>query len=850
MESPKHLAAARGRSLATGPLAFALALALALATPSVAQDPAAAPQVDALRAQLAAHPYFSKVDYTIDDSYERVIFVLERPPQAKPDYYGAIVRQLVPYVSELEKVFVAEYAEQLELKRRADFPRTVIAILGSKENYESAFPRVTGVRTEFSRAHFDPETRLAITYEDHFAEQPDPKDRREAVLHEFVHALQFAYFAGKGLMPAPQWFNEGLAEFRSVTRTTAAQLIDPDIDAYHIRIVAALLARPEFRPLIAPIRELVDIDGPGYLEVVRSAAQRAGRRSADPQFEQLATTAFYAQSCILAYFLHNGADGRYREATRDYVGRVMRGERGVESFGQAFKDFDLDAVERDFFAFVGAEMKLRNWAPAALDAVARGSSAITGTAEASASADVPAFDFTRLDWRPEDWQARMAHAVQLAAAGRFVEAGTAVGGVQAPESEAAFVQRATGHITNLARIRDVFLKRAIDSGAKLRFEIDGKTPRGMVLASDEAEFTLKIGRSEQTVSRDLLTPKVLLDQGQDLGVFEELGGNTAALLAFFDGADDADVTRRLEAGGAGKVLQADLARFRALRTADVDLSWAPIAGFRNPADAAAAAAMLQTLQATTAAHRDSAVLRSRRGELEDLARHLVHAAFDPSDPTGLGLHGKVVPLGEEFRVEYDFESADQLADFPEATGQVPGFDRLQFGSPRGNYMRIEGGQLEASGKAERRFALPIQAPFRMTWKAKQTDLGVFLVGSCGQGVDSVALTSSMGDLQILDRPRGIGGDASRNEDQTMYLDKSYAYELEHDGKTITVKVDGKVTGRAESIGELRGGDVFFYMNGAGTVLLDDLTIQGRVDAAAARRMLEQRADAVARGLFD
>ncbi len=846
MESPKHPAAAHGRSRATGPLAFALALA----TPSFAQDPAEDPQVVALRAQLAAHPYFSKVEFDIDHSYDGVIFVLERPPGDKPDYYTTIVRQLVPYVSELERVFVKEYAKPLELTRRADFPRTVIAILSAKSHYEVELPRVTGVPTEFTRAHFDPETRLAITYEDHFGGQIDAKDRRETVLHELVHALQYAHYSGDGLMPVPQWFNEGLAEFRSVTRATASQLEDPDIDAQHIRIVAALLAHPEFRQLIAPIRELVDIDGPGYLGVIRSAAQRLGRRSSDPHFEQLATTAFYAQSCILAYFLHNGESGRYREANREYVRRVMRGERGVESFGQAFKDFDLDAIERDFFAFVGAEMKLRSWAPAALDAVARGSSAITGTGEAGTVDELPTFDFTRLDWRPEDWQARMAHAVQLAAAGRFAEAGNAVGGVQAPESEAAFVQRATGHITNLARIRDVFLKRAIDSGDKLRFEIDGKTPRGVVLAADDSEFTLKIGRSEQAVSRDLLTPKVLLDQGEDLGVFEELGGNTAALLAFFDGADDADVERRLDGGAAGKALRGDLARFRELRTADVDLSWAPIAGFRAPADAAAAAAMLQTLQETVTAHRDSEVLRSRRGELEDLARHLVHAAFDPSDPTGLGLHGKVIPLGEEFRVEYDFESADQLADFPEATGLLPMSSEDESSTPRGDYMRLEGGALEASGKAERRFAIPLQAPFRITWKAKADDIALFMVGCCRQGDDAFALISLVGGLSVLDANSNIVGDASRSDDQTLYLGKEYPYEIVHDGQQITVKVDGKVTGRAEKIGGLLGGELFFFMRGAGPVRLDDLTIQGRVDEVAARRMLAERADAVARGLFD
>jgi len=154
------------------------------------------------------HEYFKKVDFFIVVDLP-FAYYLQRPPQDDPNYKADIVEKFGTLLQELRKIFVEEYVEKLGLKRHLEPELYCIAILATRGNYAEDYAISQGLGQgglRLTAAHYDPKSRIAVTYEDKFTPLSSDQERRNAILHEFVHALEKMYCAGADGMPKPVWF--------------------------------------------------------------------------------------------------------------------------------------------------------------------------------------------------------------------------------------------------------------------------------------------------------------------------------------------------------------------------------------------------------------------------------------------------------------------------------------------------------------------------------------------------------------------------------------------------------------------------------------------------------------------
>lgn len=305
------------------------------------------------------HEYFKKVDFFIAVDLP-FAYYLQRPPQDDPNYKKDIVAKFGSLLQELRRVFEKEYVEKLGLKRHLEPEVYCIAILATRGNYAEDFASAMGLGQgglRLTAAHYDPKSRIAVTYEDKFTPLSSDQERRNAVLHEFVHAMQNMYCSSGDGMPKPVWFNEGLAEYRAADGPQDMQTLwTPPVPAKRFRDLVQILGSDMRNIFIANLKDLVGADGPGYRDVIQGAANRASGGAPVPvggeQFVGNALGAFYAQSAVAVHFFHQGAGGKYRDGFLKYFKAVQGGESGWEPFTRAFEGVDPRQIEKDYFAFI------------------------------------------------------------------------------------------------------------------------------------------------------------------------------------------------------------------------------------------------------------------------------------------------------------------------------------------------------------------------------------------------------------------------------------------------------------------------------------------------------------------
>ena len=304
---------------------------------------------------------------------------------------------------------MAEYAEPLGLKKRKGSDLYRIAILNSRGMYDEFARALEAGSLHSTLAHFDPVMQLAVTYEDPFRPDGRSGERRHSLLHEFVHALQYAYYNGYGLMPKPQWFCEGLAEYRSKATNVASSLRHPRFPVDDAWVGVWIAAND---PRVSSLKDLVSYDGPGYGAVVAAARKRIGGRG-DAEYDHHALSAFYAQSTLLAFFLHDAEEKKWRKPFDDYMQRVMKGDSGWATFEAAFGDGA--AVETAFKKWVleecGKHYEIGPAARAAIDAASGGGSLPKAK-----------FDHAKLALGPEQWKIPLAAALAIARKGDYASA--------------------------------------------------------------------------------------------------------------------------------------------------------------------------------------------------------------------------------------------------------------------------------------------------------------------------------------------------------------------------------------------------------------------------------------------
>jgi hypothetical protein len=367
-----------------------------------AQDPLAT-----LQEQLKRHPFFKAVSFQIDSSHPTYTFLLQQSlNREEKNYERLIINPILSYLTKVEEIFVKTYCEPNGLQRRADASRTIIAVLASRGLYDD-YARVTSEPSlHASLAHYNPTLGLAVTYRSGFG-SGDAQSERHSLLHEFVHALQHAY-SSTGRMPAPMWFNEGLAEYRSAHTNMVRSLDEPPHHDGQLEWHRRCWQRAGRRHLI-PLSELVALE-------TYETAVAAIRRQVGQQVDRgLALACFYTQSQMLVRYLHEGEQGRHRAGFVRYFGAVQTGKRGLDTFRDCLglpHEADLKAMEAGFISWLRQTLVQSH-------GVGRGAGAEAETAPLKPPV---AFDTKVLAWSSEDGPDRVAAARTLAAEGRYAAA--------------------------------------------------------------------------------------------------------------------------------------------------------------------------------------------------------------------------------------------------------------------------------------------------------------------------------------------------------------------------------------------------------------------------------------------
>lgn len=807
----------------------------AKATEALKNDPVYAYRGE-VREDMKGDPFFTRIEYSehIDG---RFAFYIQANP-GLPFYEKRLIGDYLPQLQKLEGAFEKLLATPLKLPRHEQRPGYAVAILSSRGAYVD-FQEGHQIDGHSMRAHYDPTRRLAVTYEQLYADQQQTRDERQAILHEFVHALQHAYYSGPDLMPKPQWFAEGLAEYLAESQTATGKAVAAEQAA----VLLTMFEQGAGAIFANGLRDLVTADGPGYGQVVQAALRRAPGTVPDSEFADAALGAFYAQSTLLTQFLYDGKAGQYRGGYLRYVRAVMTGATGWQPFADAFGDgFDAGRMEAEFIAFLrqrGRELRPR--IDLAHDARLPESKA--GATGAGAPSAVIAIDRTfspeELALDPTEWSSQLGLALREARHGRLDEALARLTTTEADDADGkARIERERARLDSLIAARNSLL-------GKNRFvalDHDGKTIRGRVVEVENGIVTLTKGSATIEIPMAALSAGTLdreLDKKRNQGL--RIPGLVRAYLLVLGGEDEKAVDKHLTRAGAEvKALQRDLDGYPALQTlgeaaALIDgLARAPV-----PADRDGAAATFETIRELLKRHAGTAVVQARNDELRRYATLLAEKTFDPTDPTCLGLKGDARLRDNEITLTYDFSDEAQLRDFVENNGYAP---MLRGNSEQPAQLQQQGTKMRLAGTACYRHSMPFSAPFTVRLSLALAPViqgnsmrwgGLFALGVCGDDAGNFVAASSMGPLSILDQATGIAADHQPTAAPEIRFQHAYDYELIHDGRTITWKLGGETLVSTDEIGNRKSGSLFLSVDtSAGAVLITKLSIAGVVDDAA------------------
>ena len=786
-----------------------------------------------MRNTVKKDPFFFRTRYSDHVEGKFVFFIQHK--DGVPFYERKLIGDYLPQLEKLEKSFQKGYAGRLKLSRHEDRPGYAVAILSSKGAYIN-FQEGHQFENHSMRAHYDPETRLAITYEQMYADGRQTEDERQAILHEFVHALQHAYYSGPGLMPKPVWFNEGLAEYLASSQSNKGAAVATE----QAMVFLTLLKRGAGPTVANGLRDLVTIDGPGYLQVVEAALRRAPG-NASREFAETAIGAFYAQSTLMTQFLHDGKAGKYRSGYMRYVKAVMSGERGWQPFVDAFgRGFDEALMEEEFMTFVRKRgRQLRPRIELSRDVQLPSSLRIDAVAEPAVARVDRSFAPDQLALEPGEWRPQLGLAVHEVQQGRLDEALARLAAVVPDSDEGkARIDGERARIGGVIEARNALL-------AKNRFvalDHEGKTLRGRVSRVENGIIYVKKGKK---------TLEVPLASVTTANLERELGkkGNKSlgtpswvrAYLLVIGGAKKRAIDKQLKsAGKPGAALQHDRAGYAELQPLGAaaamlhGLAAAPV-----PAERGGAAAAFDSVRKLLKLHRDTDIVQSRADALRSYARILLDKSFDPTDPKCLGLNGALRLRGDKVSLSYDFSDASQLKDFISDNGYA---SLLRRGGQGATQLRLQGTKLRLGGSACYRLKLPFSAPFTVTYSVGIAPLiegnsmswnGILFTGVCGDAAGSFVAASSGGSLSVLDKEMGIASDHSANSEVGVEFERTYNYELIHDGQSITLKLDGETLSSTTEIGNRKSGSLFLSVETPkGGMLVTEMSIEGVLDEAA------------------
>lgn len=767
------------------------------------------------------HPFFQKVDFSRNDAYPPLVFYLQKPPKDDREYVPRVVRGHVPFLLELLRVWEREYAQPLGLQRRDDMPVFGISVLSTAGFYTEYGRTVGDPSLDLSRAHYNHQWRLAVTYHDWFAQQDPSREERHALLHEFVHMLQHAY-GTTGRMPDALWFNEGLADYRASCDHVASTLNDPPMRDQELGLVGAIHARAGLRWMVFGIEEL--LAATSYADVLKVAA---GKLGGQPQPGHV-LPAFYAQAALFVRFLHEGDAGRHRPAFHAFLHAVLTGKSGAEAANAAFGVPPARAeLEQQYLAWLTGVLRKRMGGRYPDLAKAAGSGPAVGGA---APLPPPSpFDPAGLAWQDGDWRARIQAGRMRCAAGEYEAALAALpdrtDGMAREVVEALLRERE--RLVKLIEFRDELLDGLVQRKGVVTLVVGGSEVKGR-LERRETGVVAVAGRNETAVPLRALSPDFLLREGQKAKAFEGAQRWLDPWIRYLRGTPIAGLRRFLEGEWSMlKDLRKDLTEeLEEGRAAAALARWQTEA---LPEEPAAAAAALAQLREVLRMHGGSPLLQARRATIDQLARALAERAFQLDASGALGITGSVAAQDDgSMLVTYPNPARAPTADFAEvadAGGQ--GVIRIAYDGP--TELRADGNGYRLIGNGRLRWAFPLAGRQEVQFKFRFQGQGDFVVELCRQD-QGVLLVRPEGTITILDVDRnGVLRDEKGTPTQ-LHLEQVYTLRLVHDGsRQLEVFLDGKRTALLDVLGNRLGGELVFGVMSSSPIRITDLSIRGRIE---------------------
>ena len=653
-----------------------------------------------MKRSIARHPYLKNVEYDVVDKYRPFVFFVEQPRQRQDKYAGMIADRYSPWLNKLLEVFEQRYAEPLDLRRRADYPLFFIVVLSSAGAYHD-FSTGEGLppgHVTAVRAHYDPQARIAVTYED---SQPTARfnrmtDQRRAVLHEMTHALQHAYNTREDKVPDAVWYAEGLASHLESSRGNKEFGYELGVPEKHkIEATAERASKASYQGIYFFVTNQL-IEPTGYAHHQELVAKRVAAAGKLPTGEVLdhALACLYAQSQVFVDFLHRSEDPEIRAAFGRFVravqlpaesGAVVAGKDNsftTTAFERAFESVGMDALDIAFRAHLDRVAPqasvVADRRPTSEGAATSGdaSAAAARTAPAARASLVdPAFDPGAVRIGGGDPALEPIAVFRAAAAGDLRGAlaaldaldGASGGGEGEGEgSEDGARGRALDRklLEGLVLARRAAAEHYRAKGRYLTAEHDGRKYQGRVLEVAEDSLVLERRRGEKTelplasfplAGIGKLIEKKDIDGTASVAAFANLlagkPGMAARILKPARGSLEVELRDRI----------ADYEARAATAAAWSALESIFVSGL--PEDGSSGASVLARLETVVAQHGEHELVKAHREDLVRMAAHAVAAGFDAESITK-ALSVEPEDLGNgRVRLTYGFRGGAGLEDF-------------------------------------------------------------------------------------------------------------------------------------------------------------------------------------------
>ena len=261
-----------------------------------------------------------------------------------------------------------------------------------------------------------------------------------------------------------------------------------------------------------------------------------------------------------------------------------------------------------------------------------------------------------------------------------------------------------------------------------------------------------------------------------------------------------------------------------------------LAGRALPLSEADAGDTEADLRALLQTHGELHLVRERMEPLLELARAAEERLFEVRGLRSL-FRGECKELGDgRVRISYELEDPAELQDFT----PDPRYNALfrstlpELLTAGDTHVGVAEGALNAIGATSYRHVLSFVAPVTVRWKFRYgyvtpegtPDIHDF-VAVCDDGQGNYAALTGFGGLVVLDKP-GYHRFEHVQSDRPFKPHQVFEFELEHDGRVVSSRVDGEPVKEVPS-GPRTSGHLLLFFHTDTPVSIDELVIEGRVD---------------------